>query len=641
MTNSNISLNFLELSPKRFDITIYWKQLDLIDEDEKKNFYIRNIKIDDKDQKSTKVAIKFEPFDDFAQKSISQSFNIDITKQYIFFLLNKQFQEPDKLKTKRDKYNRIYLVLRTHTEGLETVWIEPYYLTKSNSFGILFDYKFFMDEDYKKSISSPVDKNILQLSGTLDKNGKSNKEFYIFKYEKFKTFLGKYYNQFSQFIGATSFTISNKPFELTSFLLNAKTYLFENEKENKSPYFGLQNNKPLQKPLRDTNFIFVFKQTDRNIAIDLLKGLKGESFPQQFAGIESLFGIKFNNSNITGKKVDVINKEVLEEIVRTVKDSDINLLPIILTNSKTSIEDEKLYYTIKHIFTSNNIACQVVTKDLINNSYSLKYSLSNIGLQIFAKSGGKPWKIKPAINDCLIIGIGSKNKETYIENDNHSYTKKIEKYFTYSVLTDSSGIFKEIQILSEDEQEENYYEKLVIKLISIIQTSINEGNKNIVIHTPHRISKEKVWDKVFKNVSDNVTISIIIINDKHKYFGFDFTKNSLVPYESSCVSISDYEYLVWFEGLQFNNSAFTKPIGSPLYINFWHSNNLENLKNNKFRSDLLQDCINLSGANWRGFKAKQLPVSVFYCQKISEFLTKFEEYGFENIHIDNLKPWFL
>ncbi len=68
---------------------------------------------------------------------------------------------------------------------------------------------------------------------------------------------------------------------------------------------------------------------------------------------------------------------------------------------------------------------------------------------------------------------------------------------------------------------------------------------------------------------------------------------------------------------------------------------MENLKNINFRNKLLQDCINLSGANWRGFKAKQLPVSIFYCQKISEFLTKFEENGYDNIHIDNLKPWFL
>lgn len=641
MTNSNVSLNFLEIKPTEFEVKFYWKKLSEIDEDQRKTFYIRNVRLREEDEKSEKVAIVFEPKESFQDKICPQNFNLDITKQFLFEGLLQKCKNADLMETNKDKYNRLYFVLNKHKEGTETIWLEPYYLTKTNSFGFLLDYKFFVDEEYKKSISSPVDRRILQLSGTLDYSGKSNKEFYIFKQEKIKYFLNMFYSLISQFGYTLSFATSNKLLELNSFLLDAKTYQFENERENKSPYFGLQAFPPLQKPLKDTNFIFVFKESDRNIAIDLLKGLKGESFTQQFAGIEKLFRIKFNNNNIKGKKVSEINDEVLAELVKEIKESPINLLPIILTNSKTSELDEKLYYKIKHSFTSNNIACQVVTKDLVNNSYTLKYSLSNIGLQIFAKSGGIPWKIKPAINDCLIIGIGSKNKETFTQIDDKKWTKKIEKYFTYSVLTDSSGIFKEIQILSEDEQEENYYSKLVQKLKSIIELAIIEGNKNIVVHTPHRISKEKVWDKVFENISNDILISIIIINDKHKYFGFDLTKNSLVPYESSCVAISEFEYLVWFEGLQFNNSAFTKPIGSPIYINFWYSNNMPNLKNLNFRNKLLQDCINLSGANWRGFKAKQLPVSIFYCQKISEFLTKFEKYNYDNIHIDNLKPWFL
>lgn len=640
MTNSNISLNFLEITPKEFDVQFYWKKLSEIPEDEQKGIYKPNIKLDNS-EKYEKVAVVFEPTEGFTEKVCSQNFHIDITKQFLFKALTTKCKGTEIFETNKDKYHRQYFTINNHKEGTETVWLEPYFLSKTNSFGFLIDFKFFVDEDYKMTILGTVDKRILQLSGTLDNQGKSNKEFYIFKNEKIKIFLNKFYPTIKEFGHNSNFTIPNKLLELKSFLLEPKTYLFENDRENKSPYFGLQANAPLQKPKNETNFIFVFKDSDRNIAIDLLKGLKGESFPQQFAGIENLFKIKFNNSNITGKKVIEINDEILNDLVSEIKGSSTNLLPIILTNSKTNELDEKLYYKIKHKFTSNDIACQVVTKELVNNSYSLKYSLSNIGLQIFAKSGGKPWKIKPALNDCLIIGIGSKNKETYTQIDEKIRVKKIEKYFTYSVLTDSSGIFKEIQILSEDEQEENYYTKLVQKLKSIINTAIQEGNRNIVVHTPHRISKEKVWNKVFEDIPKDVLISIIIINDKHKYFGYDYSKNSLVPYESSFISISEYEYLVWFEGLQFNNSAFTKPIGSPIYINFWYSNNMENLKNLNFRSKLLQDCINLSGANWRGFKAKQLPVSIFYCQKISEFLTKFEEYNYDNIHIDNLKPWFL
>jgi len=641
MTNSNISLNFLEIEPKVFQVKFFWKKLSEIPEVQRKTFYIRNIKLKEEDKKFEKVAIVFEPQEGFQEKIYAQNFNTDITEQFLFKVLSQNCKKDDIFETNKDKYKRLYFILNKHKEGTETIWVEPYFLSKTNSFGFLLDFKFFVDEEYKKSITSPVDKRILQLSGTLDISGKSNKEFYIFKQEKIKHFLTKFYPLISHFGFNPNFSVSSKLIELKSFLLDAKIYQFENDKENKSPYFGLQSFPPLQKPLNDTNFIFVFKDSDRNIAIDLLKGLKGESFPQQFAGIEKLFRIKFNNDNITGKKVNEINDKVLNDLVQEIKESSINIVPIILTNSKTSEHDEKLYYKIKHCFTSNNIACQVVTKELVNNSYTLKYSLSNIGLQIFAKSGGKPWKIKPAINDCLIIGIGSKNKETFTQNEDKKWIKKIEKYFTYSVLTDSSGIFKEIQILSEDEQEENYYSKLVQKLKSIVEIAITEGNKNIVVHTPHRISKEKVWDKVYENIPNDILISIIIINDRHKYFGFDLTKNSLVPYESSCVAISEFEYLVWFEGLQFNNSAFTKAIGSPIYINFWYSNNMDNLKNLNFRNKLLQDCINLSGANWRGFKAKQLPVSIFYCQKISEFLTKFEEYDYDNIQIDNLKPWFL
>lgn len=641
MKNSNISLNFLEISPKDFNVKFYWKKINEIAETEQKNFYIRNIKINDSDSHFEKVAIIFEPADNFQEKECSQNFNLEITKQFLFYWLKKKCANSELYETNKDKYNRIYFVLRKHSEGDETIWLEPYYLSKTKSYGFLIDYKFFVNETYKKNIQTSVDKKILQLSGTLDKEGKSNKEFYIFKFEKIKHFFNKFYSTIDQFGQHSDFKVSNTLLDLNSFLLEPKIYQFENDKENKSPYIGLQNNPPLQSPENETSFIFVFKESDRNIAIDLLKGLKGESYTQQFSGIEKLFGIPFNNNNISGKKVNEISEEVLKDLVHEIKASDQNILPIILTNSKINEYDEKLYYAIKHIFTSNNIACQVVTKDLVSNPYNLKYSLSNIGLQIFAKSGGKPWKIKPALNDCLIIGIGSKNKEIFVQNQDKTYHKIIERYFTYSVLTDSSGIFKEIQILSEDEQEENYYRKLVEKLKSIIDQAIKENNKNIVIHTPHRISKDKVWDKVFADIPSDVLISVLIINDKHKYFGFDLSKNSLVPYESSYIAISEYEYLVWFEGLQFNNSAFTKPIGSPIYINFWYSNNLENLKTLQFKNNLLQDCINLSGANWRGFKAKQLPVSIFYCQKISEFLTKFEEYGYNNIHIDNLKPWFL
>jgi hypothetical protein len=148
-------------------------------------------------------------------------------------------------------------------------------------------------------------------------------------------------------------------------------------------------------------------------------------------------------------------------------------------------------------------------------------------------------------------------------------------------------------------------------------------------------------DKVVKKINSDIELAVLIINNKSDFFGYDYNNNGLVPYESTFIKLSQDEYLVWFEGLQYNNPKITKRFGNPLLIKFWYSNRSELFKDPRYKESLLQDCINLSGANWRGFKAKQLPVSVFYCQRIAEFISKFKSYGLSHIEINNLKPWFL
>lgn len=647
MNNTKISLNFIELTPKNFNILFFWKRMELNCNEEHTNCYTINSKEIENTDKAQRYAIAFDEENGFEKFETTQKFSISISKHFILIALRRHLQEKGITfyETNKDKYNRLYLTVNTHIEGTETIWLEPYFLKQTNSFGLLIDFRFFVNPIYKKNITGSVDKRILQLTGTLDSKGFANKAFYQFKYEKIKTFFHTIISTGKDisFLGS-KLTLSDKLIEISSNSLNSKVYQFYNDSENVSPYFGLQKNPPFQKPDKNPNFLFIFKESDRGLAINLLNGLKGISSPNTFPGIEKLFGIPFNNDCIKGKKVNDYTYELFSQIVEEIKserENGKNTIPLIVTNSKTTEIDNKLYYLIKHTFVKNDIACQIVTKDLINNTNALKYSLSNIGLQIFAKAGGKPWKVKPALNECLIIGIGSKNKEIFFKDENGNEKRKIEKYLTYSVLTDSSGLFKEIQVLSETDNEEDYHRTLVTKLNLIVSQAIKEGYKDIVFHIPFKISKANVWDILFKYIQNDINISVLIINSEHKYFGFDLSKNALVPYESSYITLSEFEYLVWFEGLQYNNAPFSKPIGSPIYINFWHSNKSNLFDKLEYRKNLLQDCINLSGANWRGFKAKQMPVSIFYCQKIADFLKNFENYNFEHIELRNLKPWFL
>jgi hypothetical protein len=641
-----IALNFLAINPKEFNVLFYAKSLDTIPYEERKLFFKQNLQ-DDKNEFAKKYAITFEEQNEFEQKILLSTSNYSITKRYLLFLLYKKLKAQKVIffEIQKNKYQRYYLPLKKYAEGTEAIWIEPYYLNVSNSFGFLIDYKFLVDGEYKKRKCGYNEKRILQLSGSLDDKGYSNKAFYLFKYEKIKQFLNQYYHIISQLeVKEEIFSLSKEFITLSNHMLNNKIYLFGDNKESQSPYLGLQKYGPLQLPDASIKYLFIFKENDRNIAINLLRGLQGITFQNTFSGMETLFKLRFTNDYIQGRKVESYNEQIFEEIATEClveKNNGGNVMPIILTNSKNNEYDNKLYYTIKHIFTKKGVPCQVVTKDLVNNNNSLKYSLSNIGLQIFAKINGKPWKVKPALKECLIVGIGSKNKETLITSENGNKERKIEKYLTYSVLTDSSGLFKEIQILSETDNEVDYYKSLIDKFFTLITQAIKDGYKDIVIHIPFKISKSKVWDVIFRNIHSDINISILQINSEHKFFGYDFSKNALVPYESSCIAISDNEYLIWFEGLQYNNSAFTKLIGAPVYINFWHSNKLNLLQNMTYRKNLLQDCISLSGANWRGFKAKQLPVSIFYCQTIAKFLKQFEDYGFEQVKFENMQPWFL
>lgn len=645
MNNNRIALNFLEITPKTFDIVFYRKEPANISEDERDKFYQTRLRKSDANAETDNFAISFEKNDGFEKYVLPASVNLNLTKRYLFYGLQTYLSQNsiETYSTNEERHLRISFPLTKHKEGIETVWIEPYYLEPSGSFGFLLDFRFCVSQDYINSLGTSSNVRIHQLSGSLDNRGLSNKAFYQFKYSKLNLFFEQFLTKFKEIdLNGTRFSISDKLIELESSSLKTKVYQFSNESENASPYYGLLKNPPFQMPDKQTKFMFIFRESDAASARDLWRGLKGDNSSTSFPGFEKMFRMPFNNDYIIGRKIDEFSQQNLDQVIAEIAaEGEFNILPILLTKSKTTDADDQLYYFIKHSFIKNNIPCQVVTKDLISNTNSLKYSLSNIGLQMFAKSGGKPWKVKPALKECLIIGIGRKDKLIDEVGEDGKRSRRIEKYLSYSVLTDSSGLFKEIQILSETDNEQEYYESLSAKLKNIVSNSINEGVKDFVIHSPFNISKPKVWDSVFDGLPADVNISVLTINDSHKYFGYDLSKNALVPYESSYIRLSFSEYLVWFEGLQYNNSVFSKRPGNPLYIHFWHSNKKALLSDNTHRNNILQDCINLSGANWRGFKAKQLPVSIFYCQRIADFLKSFDEYELEQIKLENLKPWFL
>lgn len=623
-----IHLNFLEFENQDFGITVYRRKNNTDQFFEGFDYY------DFKDEEgiNAKYQISYYPLDGFEAYKLPPYAKTGIISKVLYDQLKDASNGLEWFIKKESEYNRrIHFTISKHPKGRKCIWIEPFFLKSKNIWGLLFDYCFVVDSNINGDAKFKLDKDILIASGTMNERGGSNVDYYLFKH----TYLQGFIKTHIQVIN-TKFdnSINGELLLIQSKQLNTKTYVFGNGMISNSSYQGLLKYQPLENLKEPVQYYFLYKKIDREIAVALLKGLRGELSPITFSGMSKLFKIDFSNNMIKGSAIEDFTDEIITDEIIKIKELGSNVIPVIITNSKKNADDDRLYFSLKHRFTNEKIPCQVVTKELIKNEYSLKYSLSNIGLQIFAKAGGRPWKMKPANAEYLIIGIGQSYTLEKSENET-----TIKKNITYSVLTDSSGIFKDIRVLGEGvESDENYYEQLIANIAKIINAT--PYNK-ISIHVPFRISKDKVIEKVIKRIPEDIELSVLVINPKNDFFGFDYGNNGLVPFESTFVRLSHDDYLIWFEGLQYNNPKISKRFGNPLLIKFWYLNNKNFETDYAYKERLLQDCINLSGANWRGFKAKQLPVSVFYCQRIAEFIGKFQEYGLSHIDINNLKPWFL
>jgi hypothetical protein len=209
-------------------------------------------------------------------------------------------------------------------------------------------------------------------------------------------------------------------------------------------------------------------------------------------------------------------------------------------------------------------------------------------------------------------------------------------------MTDSSGLFKKIEILGESQEEADYLFKLEQNLRKVL-AEIAGNFSRVVIHTSFKIKHREIdaIQKVIQNAStgemSKCKFAVVKVNSKSRFFGINCNVNSLVPYEASCVKLGPKEYLVWFEGIFPDRTTVTKAFPGPTHLQILRTN-----EDNAISDDiLLQDLVNLSGANWRGFNAKSAPISVFYCHLVADLVHSFHERGLPLPAVENIRPWFL
>jgi hypothetical protein len=475
--------------------------------------------------------------------------------------------------------------------GEKIIFLSPYYIYSLREFGFLVDFGF------RKQKNVSYTREIQKLSLSLDKNYRSNKAYYSDKYKIISNFLNSYHDTIFP-IHANNITIGTErqlcPVEVK--FLDKKTYLFKGGSQDLSQYQGIRKYGPYEGFSDDIIYPFIFEDKYATFANDIFRSLAGKSNPDLFVGMQNVFNVPFYVENMKRIKLENLSIESLENAkkeVSEIKHSNPNKKVICIFIEPRDIdrdgipEGDSPYFSLKYFLTKIGVPLQVVSYEKLRNADSLKWATANIGLALFAKLGGIPWLVKPATDDCLILGIGSAHE--------HTENGSIKKHFAYTVCLDSSGLYKKVDIISDSDNYESYLDKFTNGLISVIKEYPNY--RKCSIHLPFKIKRKEISaiKAAIEKISD-VEFTVIKINTANKFFGYS-QHNTLIPYESSYVELGHNEYLVWFEGLKYGKENVCQRTANPVHVQFLRLNRNEEINIRKY----LQDVINLSGANWRGF----------------------------------------
>ncbi|MEH3112585.1 Piwi domain-containing protein [Pedobacter terrae] len=631
---AQIRLNFLALSDSSFSFTVFRKPKDVGEKLDKTQMAYSFT--NEETQLRCNYIISFSSDQNFEPYKVSSHDFIGLTKKFLLLrLLSSISNSSNTYKFYHYKSftdEQIEFVLEEFAEGNRIIVLTPYYLEEQNKFGFLIDFKFAKNKDVV------FNKHVQRLSLSLDDNFRSNKNYYSDKYHIIQNFISNSYPSWAriQIGNDLPLEISNQLTEVPSFLLGKKEYLFNINNAAYSQFQGLRNYGPFKKIDQDVLFVFIFETRFKSFANQLYLSLLGKLNPGTFSGFESMFKLKFGLSNVKQISLNSNDQNELKNVAQTVKNLAFGYEKVIGIFVEDHDEENKIttspnYYYLKYNFIKEDIPLQVVNYRTLGEKNSLKWSTSNVALAIFSKLGGIPWIVKPSNTNCLILGIGSSHK---IDHE----TGEVSKYFAYSVCLDSSGLYKSLEVLADETEHSHYLEKLQSNLVNLLNSGKYSNYTSCVLHLPFKIKHREIeaLTKALAQVS-SMEFIVIKINLDNKFFGYS-THNTYVPYESSFIKLSRNEYLVWFEGLLYGKEIVDKRMGNPVHIQFLNLPGTKSFDERKY----LQDVLNLSGANWRGFNAKSIPISIYYSQIIAKYTKAFETLdSYDESILSNERPWFL
>ena len=624
-----IRLNFLALEPQSISARLWRRELPEGEAKPDHSLCYSLPRESDSDERAQFV-ISLDPKEGFEAWDFSDSQNRQLALRYIFELLvkNTNLRLPVGQFALQEKFGRnlSYIIQRT-AAGTQEIRVDSHYLAVTNQFGFLVDFHFRPKDPRLHS------RETQRLSLSLDERYRSNKNAYIDREKIVKQFVATVFSgifplshpNLSQPLGiAQSFA------NLRTSVLNPKVFVLGAGKTDPSQWKGLERYGPLEQVPETVGCIMLYRREDRPLAEDLYRALMGKSDGVAFGGIPSVFRTEisiFHGVVVDGWTSDALRNALAKIAAIKSQSSDTRLIVIMVEE----LENSELYYQAKFGMLEMGIPLQVVSSQLIRKRDQFKWSVSNIALQVFTKLGGVPWKVLPAHDRSLIIGIGQAHRTS---------DGAIQRYFAYCVATDSSGLYKKIAVLGDSKSRSDYITELKASLIREFREAQADKYTGCTIHVPFRLREDEMEAlegalNEAHAANRDLKFTVLKVNDQHRFFGYA-SNNSRVPIEGSVARLSANTALLWFEGLKRPNDLVGKRVAGPDHVEFlWPRDSFSPSD----QQEHLQDLFNLSGTNWRGFNARSTPISIYYCRIIANFLAEFPDHAGRITGKE--QPWFL
>ena len=289
---------------------------------------------------------------------------------------------------------------------------------------------------------------------------------------------------------------------------------------------------------------------------------------------------------------------------------------------------ESPYYTAKLELAAHGIPCQLVTAQLLRSDESLKWSLANAAMQVYAKLGNVPWVVEtPNQPNDLIIGVGQRLIRS-------GRIGSMKRFMSFTTAYKNNGAFLTFQGIAGTGIEDDYLQQLSKAVEGGLVAHRTVQSKRglsaldpdrVIFHTFKKVSAGEIEaiEEGIKAGSYNgqlLPYALIHIDGSNNFLSFDRDSNTFLPQSGHTVWLGPLQALLLTEGRErYDHRKLGFP--SPLAVRLDSRSSLGNEDFAELFPSLISQIYGLSKVNWRGFNAAAIPVTLGYSRLIADLIS--------------------